>query len=98
METGLYTIIEFDENDKWFVIGETIYNDEKYNYLIKLTPDENDFIEDYKTVKCFEKDNQEYFEIVKDKEVLRNIMPQLVPELEELLRNPKEALKELIKY
>jgi len=46
MKSGLYTIVEFDENDKWFVIGETIYNDEKYNYLIRVTPDETDFIEE----------------------------------------------------
>lgn len=98
MKSGLYTIIEFDANDKWFVIGETIHNNEKYNYLIKLTPDETDFIEDFMTVKCITNNNEEYFDTVTDKELLRELMPNLVPELEELLKNPKETLKELVKY
>jgi len=35
---------------------------------------------------------------VKDKDVLKNVTPLLIPNLDELLKNPKEALKELIKY
>jgi len=98
MKSGLYTIVEFDENDKWFVIGETIYNDEKYNYLIRVTPDETDFIEDFMVVKCFNDNGEEYFDVVKDSEVLKVITPLLIPNIDELLKKPKEALKELIKY
>ncbi len=98
MKSGLYTIIEFDSNDKWFVIGETIYENEKYNYLIRLTPDETDFIEDFMVVKCFISNDEEYFDVVKDGTILKAIMPLLVPNTEELLKKPKEALKELMKY
>lgn len=98
MKSGLYTIIEFDSNDKWFVIGETVYADEKYNYLIRLTPDETDFIEDFMVVKCIINNGEEYFDVVKDKGILNNIVPLLVPNTEELLKNSKEAFKELIKY
>lgn len=98
MKSGLYTIIEFDENEKWFVIGETTYNNEKYNYLIKLTSDESDFIEDFMVVKCSISNNEEYFDMVKDKEILNKVVPLLIPDTDELLRKPKEALKELMKY
>jgi len=98
MKSGLYTIIEFDENDKWFVIGETMYNDEKYNYLIRVTSDETDFIEDFMVVKCFDNNGEEYFDVVKDSDVLKEVTPLLIPNIDELLKNPKEALKELIKY
>ncbi len=98
MKSGLYTIIEFAENDKWFVIGETTYNDEKYNYLIKVTPDENDFIEEFMTVKCIMNNGEEYFDEVTDQAILKEIMPKLIPNLDELLQNPKEALEELNKY
>jgi len=98
MKSGLYTIIEFDKDDKWFVIGETIYNNEKYNYLIRVTPNEDDFIEDFMVVKCFSNNGEEYFDVVKDKDVLKNVTPLLIPNLDELLKNPKEALKELMKY
>ncbi len=98
MKSGLYTIIEFDENDKWFVIGETVYNNEKYNYLIKVTPDETDFIEEFMTVKCITNNGEEYFDQVTDQAILKEILPQLIPDLAELLQNPKEALEELNKY
>ena len=97
MKSGLYTIIEFAENDKWFVIGETTYNGENYNYLIKVTPDETDFIEEFMTVKCLNVNGEEYFDEVKDQNILKEIMPSLIPGVEELLKNPEEALKELMK-
>ena len=84
MKSGLYTIIEFDDNDKWLVIGETIYKDDKYNYLIKVTPDETDFIADFMTVKCINDGNEEYFDVVQDKDVLKEIMPILMPDIKEL--------------
>ncbi len=98
MKSGLYTIIEFDDNDKWFVIGETIYNNDKYNYLIRLAPDESDFIEEFTVVKCLSSNGMEYFDIVKDKAILNTIIPLLIPNTEDLLKKSKEALKELMKY
>lgn len=98
MKSGLYTIIEFDSNDKWFVIGETVYNNEKYNYLIRLTPDESDFTSEFAVVKCLSNNGMEYFDVVKDKAILDALIPLLIPNSEDLLKNSKEALMELMKY
>ena len=98
MKNGLYTIIEFTEKDKWFVIGETTYNNEVYNYLIKLTPDGSDFVKEYRVVKCQINNGKENFITINDREILKQIMPSLIPNLDELLKNPKESLKELMKY
>jgi hypothetical protein len=95
MENNLYTIIEFDENEKWFVIGDTTYNSENYNYLIKVTPDEQDFIEDFMVVKCIKDEDDEYFDEVNDKDLLEKIMPLLFPAAKEVLKDPKKALKKL---
>lgn len=98
MKSGLYTIIEFDENDKWFVINETVYNNEVYDYLIRVTADESDFIEDFMVVKCIKHGKDEYFDIVKDQQVLKVIIPKLIKGTEEIIKHPNEALKELNKY
>lgn len=98
MKRGLYTIIEFGKNDKWFVINETIYNNEVYNYLIRVTSDETDFIEDFMVVKCIKKGSLEYFDTVTDKDVLKTVIPKLLEGVEDLINDPNEALKELSKY
>lgn len=89
---NIYTIIEFDENDKWFVINEIIYNQNEYSYLIKLTNDEKDFIEEYKVVQNIKENGEEYFLEIKDKELLKNIIPLLTNIPKEILENPKKYL------
>jgi len=49
-------------------------------------------------LKSFNDNGEEYFDVVKDSEVLKVITPLLIPNIDELLKKPKEALKELIKY
>lgn len=96
MKSGLYTIIEFDENNKWFVLSETIYNNEIYEYLIKVNKEEDDFIEDFMVVKCIIQKEEEYFSIVKDKDTLAHVLPKLIPGTEAILKNPKEALLKIL--
>ncbi len=89
---NIYTIIEFDENDKWFVINEITYNQNEYSYLIKITNDESDFIEEYKVVKTIKEKEEEYFLEIKDKELLKNIIPLLTNIPKDIIENPKKYL------
>jgi len=97
MNNGLYTIIEFDEDDKWFVISETSYNNETYEYLIRVNKEEDDFIEDFMVVKCVIQGDEEYFETIQDREILSIVIPKLIPGTESLLKNPKETLSKILK-
>ena len=45
MESGLYTIVEFDDNDKWFVMYEKEIDGIKYSYLIRVNQNEDKFID-----------------------------------------------------
>ncbi len=93
---GLYTVVEFDENDKWFVAAEKVINDFKYSYLIRVNNSEDDFIDEYQVVKSYFSNGEEYMDTVNDKDELRKVMPILVPESSEYINNP-EKLKELLK-
>ena len=42
----MYTIVEFDDNNKWFVISEKEINNIKYSYLIRVNSAEDDFIDE----------------------------------------------------
>ena len=94
MENGLYTTVEFDGNDKWFVIAEKVIDGSKYSYMIRLNQSEDDFIDEYQVVKSYFDGNDEYMDLVNGDE-LRKVVPILVDDAKELIKNP-ERIKELL--
>lgn len=89
------TIIEFDEHNKWFVISEKEIDKNKYSYMIKVNDKEDDFIDEYIVVKSTFKNGEEYMEIVNEN--LDKIMPILVPESKDFIKDYKKILKEIEK-
>lgn len=94
MENGLYTVVEFDDNDKWFVIAEKVIDGSKYSYMIRVNQNEDDFIDEYQVVKSYFNGNDEYMDVVNGDE-LKRITAILVPEAKELIEHP-EKLKKLL--
>ena len=94
MENGLYTTVEFDDNDKWFVIAEKVIDGSKYSYMIRLNQSEDDFIDEYQVVRSYFDGNDEYMDLVNGDE-LRKVVPILVDDAKELIKNP-ERIKELL--
>lgn len=92
---GLYTIVELDDG-KWFVAAEKNIDDVKYSYLIKVSDKEDDFIDEYKVVKSFYIEGNEYMGLIDDKELLGKIVPILVPESSNFIKDPFE-LKMMLK-
>ena len=62
----MHTIVEFDENNKWFVISEKEINNIKYSYMIRVNNTEDDFIDEYAVVRSVYKNGEEYMEVVND--------------------------------
>ena len=94
MDNGLYTVVEFDDNDKWFVMAEKIIDGIKYSYMIRVNQSEDDFIDEYQVVKSVYDGNDEYMDTISGDE-LKRIMPILVPEVKNLIEHP-EKLKDLL--
>lgn len=94
MENGLYTIVELS-GEKWFTIAETMYLGNKFQYVIKVTPDESDFINEFKVIKCIYKDGVEYCGEVVNENTLKAVIPLLMPDAKEYIDNP-DKLKELM--
>lgn len=93
MENGLHTVVEFGENDKWFVLAEKVVNGFKYSYLVRVNQTEDDFIDEYQVVKSYFNNNDEYMDVVNGDE-LKEVMPLLIPEAKEYIENP-EMLKQI---
>lgn len=94
MNNGLYTVVEFDDNDKWFVMAEKVIDGIKYSYMIRVNQSEDDFIDEYQVVKSVYDGNDEYMDTISGDE-LKRIMPILVPEVKDLIEHP-EKLKDLL--
>ena len=94
MNNGLYTVVEFDDNDKWFVMAEKVIDGIKYSYMIRVNQSEDDFIDEYQVVKSVYDGNDEYMDTISGDE-LKRIMPILVPEVKNLIEHP-EKLKDLL--
>lgn len=94
MNNGLHTVVEFDENDKWFVLAEKVIDGSKYSYLVRVNQNEDDFIDEYQVVKSYFSNGDEYMDVVNGDE-LRKVIPLLVPEAKEYIEHP-EKLKELL--
>lgn len=94
MDNGLYTVVEFDDNDKWFVMAEKVIDGIKYSYMIRVNQSEDDFIDEYQVVKSVYDGNDEYMDTISGDE-LKRIMPILVPEVKDLIEHP-EKLKDLL--
>lgn len=92
---GLYTIVELDDG-KWFVASEKNINNIKYSYLIKVNNNEDDFYDEYKVVKSHYIDEEEYMDLIDNKEELKEIMPILIPESNNFTKN-KEELKLILR-
>ena len=94
MDNGLHTVVEFGDNDKWFVLAEKVIDGSKYSYLIRITNDEDDFIDEYQVVKSYFDGNDEYMDVVTGED-LKRIISLLVPETKEFIDHP-ERLKDLL--
>ena len=94
MESGLYTVVQFNDDDKWFVIAEKVIDGSKYSYMIRVNQNEDDFIDEYQVVKSYFYGDDEYMDVVNGDE-LKKIMPILVPDAKELIEHP-DKLKKLL--
>ncbi len=95
MESGLYTVVEFDKNDKWFVIAEKIIDNIRYSYLIRVNENEDDFLEEYQVVKSSYDEGDEYMELVNGEE-LKRVIAILVPDAQKLIDH-QDKLKKILK-
>ncbi len=92
MKSGLNKVITLADGSSWLVAAETNFENNKYEYLIRLTEDKEDIVNEFRIVKIFLKDDKEYMDMVTDKKLLNDIALLLVPEAKEFIANPEVAL------
>lgn len=95
MESSLFKIIDFLDGNKWFVIAETTYNNQNYKYMIRVTDDEEDFIEEFNLIKYVIFDGKEYAETVTNPAESEAVMLKIIPEIKDVLKNKNQILEKV---
>jgi len=90
-----YKVVELGDGSKWFVASEITYNDEVYQYMVGLSDNEEDFLDKYQVVKTYEDNGEEYFELIQDNDILKVVVPLLMPGAKEYIEDPSK-IEELI--
>lgn len=88
-------LITLSNGSKWIEVAQTIYNNEKYKYLLEVNNTEDDITDNVKFVNEYDDNGKTMIRDVNDANILKIIIPLLVPETNEYFNNSNK-LEELI--
>lgn len=67
-------IIRIDDNHKYIILQQVIYQDQNYFMAARLTPDEENITEEFNLLHEIQKDNESYIERVTDPDLARLLL------------------------
>ena len=94
MNNEEYKVAELADGTKWFVLAEKVYNKGLYRYVVELNKAEDDFTDHFEVMRVYFNEDKQYSKIEKDQNILKEVIPLLIPEAKEYIEKP-EKLSEL---
>ncbi len=82
MEINVNDVITLKDNRKFLVLSETIYNDNKYYYLIELTENGEEIVDHVKIVKTLVNEKGSRLITVLDPDEIDDVKEDLVANLD----------------
>ncbi len=95
MNNEEYKVAVLADGTKWFILAQTVYNKGLYRYVVELNETEDDFTDHFEVMRVYFNEDKQFSQIEKDKDILKEVVPLLVPEAKEYIENP-EKLQELV--
>lgn len=85
MNSGEFRIVTLADGTNWFVTSEVEYQDGRYQYMVAMSKDGEEFFEKTQVMRVYLYEGNEYFDLVEDSELLKVVVPLLVPESKEYM-------------
>lgn len=79
MENRINKLLTLKNNKKYVVLNQAIYKEKNYFYVVGVTEDESDVLDEFKILEEFEKDGTTYVKTVKDQGLLELLSKYLKP-------------------
>ncbi len=93
MNNEEFKVVELADGTKWFVLSEIVYDKGLYRYVVGVEND--DLTDKFQVLRVYFSEGEEYFQTVKDQEILKQVIPLLMPDTKDYIDNP-DKLKELM--
>lgn len=77
MENRTNKTIKFSENEKYFVLKQAVFKGKSYYLTVRITPDGNDFTNEFAVLQETERDGDLYFSRVTDTKTLGILLKYL---------------------
>jgi len=75
MKIEIDKMITLENDEKYIVLENVLYNDQNYYYIARVNDDETDIKEEYKIIKGVNNDEDLFIEEVIDEEDLKILLP-----------------------
>lgn len=79
MENRINKLLTLKNNKKYVVLNQAIYKEKNYFYVVGVTEDESDVLDEFKILEEFKKDGTTYVRTVKDRGLLDLLSKYLKP-------------------
>ena len=83
MDNIINNIIELDNNEKYLILNQAIYQNKNYFLAAKVTEDEQDVLDEFKLLEEIEVDGERNVTVVTDEKTIDLLAKYLKPQIEE---------------
>lgn len=77
MENRTNKIIKFNDEEKYFVLKQAVYKGKNYYMTARVTPDGENFTDEFQVLQEDNRDGKSYFSRVKDEQILNVLLKYL---------------------
>lgn len=77
MENRTNKIIKFNDEEKYFVLKQAVYKGKNYYMTVRVTPDGENFTDEFQVLQEDNRDGKSYFSRVRDEQILNVLLKYL---------------------
>lgn len=80
MENIINSIITLDNDEKYMVLNQAIYQNKNYYFVVKVTADEEDVLEEFKLLEEVEVNGEKAVQLVTDEKTIELLTKYFKPQ------------------
>lgn len=79
MENLINSILTLDNDEKYFVLNQAIYQNKNYYFLVRVTEDEEEVLDEFKFAEEVEVNGERAIQLVQDEKIIELLAKYFEP-------------------
>lgn len=79
MENLINSILTLDNDEKYFVLNQAIYQNKNYYFVAKVTPDEEEVLDEFKFLEEVDLNGERALQLVTDEKIIELLAKYFEP-------------------